>query len=128
MTHRRARLSREKEHDTAGAMRRTRFTSVASLTLVAVVFTALCVVPTPSSAIEAKCSACEAVAAELQEALENERPRNHLDMRGRLDSKGIRYGKMIDYKVGRPEKKKSNPLTPKQNNNAQLRQSDGRAI
>lgn len=99
-------------------MRRTRFTSVASLTLVAVVFTALCVVPTPSSAIEAKCSACEAVAAELQEALENERPRNHLDMRGRLDSKGIRYGKMIDYKVGRPEKnnsfKSTHPKTKQQ--------------
>jgi hypothetical protein len=39
------------------------------------------------------------VAAELQAALESERPRNHLDMRGRLDSKGNRYGKMIDYKV-----------------------------
>ena len=56
----------------------------------------LALLPT-TRAIEAKCSACEAVAAELQGALESERPRNHLDMRGRLDSKGVRYGKMIDY-------------------------------
>jgi len=53
----------------------------------------------PASAIEAKCSACEAVANELQAALERERPRNHLDMRGRIDSKGVRYGKLIDYKI-----------------------------
>ena len=50
-------------------------------------------------AIDAKCSACVAVATQLQSALEAERPRNHLDMRGRLDSKGVRYGKLIDYKV-----------------------------
>ena len=50
-------------------------------------------------AIDAKCSACAAVATQLQSALEAERPRNHLDMRGRLDSKGVRYGKLIDYKV-----------------------------
>ena len=76
---------------------RCRYTSVASLALVAVM--SLCVVPTPTTAIDAKCSACEAVATELQEALERERPRNHLDMRGRLDSKGNRLGRMIDYKV-----------------------------
>jgi hypothetical protein len=53
----------------------------------------------PVYAIDAKCSACVAVATQLQSALEAERPRNHLDMRGRLDSKGVRYGKLIDYKV-----------------------------
>jgi hypothetical protein len=75
-----------------------RLTTVASFALVALV--SLCVLPTPCTAVEAKCSACEAVAASLTEALEQERPRNHLDMRGRLDSKGNRYGKMIDYKAG----------------------------
>ena len=55
--------------------------------------------PIGSLAIESKCTACAAVAAELGGALEAERPRNHLDLRGRLDSKGQRYGKLIDYKV-----------------------------
>ena len=55
--------------------------------------------PPLAYAIDAKCSACEAVAYELQDALNSERPRNHLDMRGRLDSKGNRLGRMIDYKV-----------------------------
>ena len=55
--------------------------------------------PIGSLAIESKCTACAAVAAELGGALESERPRNHLDLRGRLDSKGQRYGKLIDYKV-----------------------------
>ena len=52
-------------------------------------------------AIEAKCSACQAVAGELQQVLEKEKPRNHVDMRGRLDSKGVRYGKVIPYKCAR---------------------------
>ena len=56
-------------------------------------------IATLTSAIDAKCSACVAVATSLQNALEAERPRNHLDMRGRLDSKGVRYGKLINYKV-----------------------------
>ena len=60
---------------------------------------AVLLIAQPASAIDAKCSACSAVASELGEALEAERPRNHLDMRGRLDSKGQRYGKLIDYKV-----------------------------
>ena len=34
----------------------------------------------------------------LQIRMQNERPRNHLDMRHRLDSQGQRYGKVIDYK------------------------------
>ena len=67
------------------------------LTLFAAI-AALLQLPT-AHAIDAKCSACVAVATQLQSALEAERPRNHLDMRGRLDSKGVRYGKLIDYKV-----------------------------
>eukprot|EP00249_Psilotum_nudum_P036472 c7500_g1_i1 orf=467-1096(-) len=46
-----------------------------------------------------KCAACRAVAAELEIELLNERPRNHLDMRHRLDSRGQREGKVIDYRV-----------------------------
>ncbi len=38
------------------------------------------------------------VQAELQRRLDKERPRNHLDMRHRLDKDGRRYGKVIDYK------------------------------
>jgi len=53
-----------------------------------------------AEAIAGKCSACKAVANELQEALNNEnKNRNHVDMRGRLDSKGVRYGKLIPYEV-----------------------------
>ncbi|KAJ6807632.1 protein canopy-1 [Iris pallida] len=52
-----------------------------------------------SSSIDDKCSACNAVAAELEIGLSNEKPRNHLDMRHRLDSKGQREGKVIDYRV-----------------------------
>uniref|UniRef100_A0A061RDE6 Protein canopy 1-like n=1 Tax=Tetraselmis sp. GSL018 TaxID=582737 RepID=A0A061RDE6_9CHLO len=52
----------------------------------------------PTVAVEFKCSACEAVASELQSRLNKEVPRNHLDMRHRLDGNGNRYGKMIPYK------------------------------
>ncbi|KAE9603489.1 hypothetical protein Lal_00002372 [Lupinus albus] len=52
-----------------------------------------------SNAIDDKCAACTAVAGELENGLSNERPRNHLDMRHRLDSKGQRQGKLIDYRV-----------------------------
>ena len=36
--------------------------------------------------------------SELGSRLSKEKPRNHLDMRHRLDSEGKRYGKTIDYK------------------------------
>jgi hypothetical protein len=39
------------------------------------------------------------VQGELEIDLASERPRNHLDMRHRLDSQGQREGKVIDYKV-----------------------------
>lgn len=55
--------------------------------------------PAAIDAIDAKCSACAAVAGRLQTALEAEKPRNHVDLRGRLDSKGVRYGKLIPYDV-----------------------------
>ncbi|CAL5349531.1 uncharacterized protein LOC114286727 isoform X1 [Camellia sinensis] len=50
-----------------------------------------------ASCIDDKCSACNAVAEEIELGLSNEKPRNHLDMRHRLDSKGQRKGKVIDY-------------------------------
>ncbi|KAL3679455.1 hypothetical protein R1sor_022411 [Riccia sorocarpa] len=53
----------------------------------------------PALAIRNKCSACQVIAEELEEGLANERPRNHIDLRHRLDSKGQREGKVIDYKV-----------------------------
>ncbi|KAF5794371.1 hypothetical protein HanRHA438_Chr08g0338511 [Helianthus annuus] len=49
--------------------------------------------------IHDKCRACNAVAEELELELMKEKPKNHLDMRHRLDSKGQRQGKVIDYKV-----------------------------
>ncbi|KAL3511682.1 hypothetical protein ACH5RR_024399 [Cinchona calisaya] len=49
--------------------------------------------------IDDKCAACTAIAEELERGLMNERPKNHLDMRHRLDSKGQRQGKVIDYRV-----------------------------
>ncbi|XP_077246915.1 TLR4 regulator/MIR-interacting MSAP protein [Tasmannia lanceolata] len=52
-----------------------------------------------AACIDDKCAACSAVAAELELGLSNEKPRNHLDMRHRLDSKGQREGKVIDYRV-----------------------------
>ncbi|KAF5747246.1 hypothetical protein HS088_TW06G01427 [Tripterygium wilfordii] len=51
------------------------------------------------SSIDDKCAACNAVAEEIEWGLSREKPRNHLDMRHRLDSKGQRKGKVIDYKV-----------------------------
>ncbi|KAL6279169.1 protein canopy-1 [Prunus yedoensis var. nudiflora] len=52
-----------------------------------------------ASSIDDKCAACNAVAEELELGLSNEKPRNHLDMRHRLDSTGQRRGKVIDYRV-----------------------------
>ncbi|KAI5062949.1 hypothetical protein GOP47_0021496 [Adiantum capillus-veneris] len=55
--------------------------------------------PQAARAFSDKCAACQAVSAELELAMSNERPRNHLDMRHRLNSQGHREGKVIDYKV-----------------------------
>ncbi|CAL4890429.1 unnamed protein product [Urochloa decumbens] len=52
-----------------------------------------------ASAIGDKCAACKAVAAELDIGISSEKPRNHLDLRNRLNSKGQREGKVIDYRV-----------------------------
>ncbi|KAG0481626.1 hypothetical protein HPP92_012484 [Vanilla planifolia] len=51
-----------------------------------------------ASAMVDKCSACNTIADEIEIGLSNEKPRNHLDMRHRLDSKGQRQGKLIDYR------------------------------
>lgn len=53
----------------------------------------------PVASIVDKCGACNAVAGELEIGLSKEKPRNHLDMRHRLDSRGQREGKVIDYRV-----------------------------
>lgn len=52
-----------------------------------------------AASIDEKCGACNAVAEELERGLSKEKPRNHLDLRHRLDSKGQRKGKLIDYRV-----------------------------
>ncbi|KAB2632008.1 hypothetical protein D8674_028255 [Pyrus ussuriensis x Pyrus communis] len=52
-----------------------------------------------AASIDDKCTACNAVAEELELGLSNEKPRNHLDMRHRLDSTGQRRGRVIDYRV-----------------------------
>ncbi|KAI8465654.1 MAG: TLR4 regulator and MIR-interacting MSAP-domain-containing protein [Monoraphidium minutum] len=52
-----------------------------------------------AAAIEEPCSACSAIASELQKRLDAEKPRNHLDLRHRLDKHGKRYGKVIAYKL-----------------------------
>ncbi|KAJ8433556.1 hypothetical protein Cgig2_018109 [Carnegiea gigantea] len=49
-----------------------------------------------ATSIDDKCAACNAVAEELERGLANEKPRNHLDLRNRLDSKGQRQGKRLD--------------------------------
>ncbi|XP_050377364.1 uncharacterized protein LOC126794646 isoform X1 [Argentina anserina] len=62
---------------------------------VILIFTILAV----ASSIDDKCAACNAVAEELELGISKEKPRNHLDMRHRLDSQGQRRGKVIDYRV-----------------------------
>ncbi|KAJ0234736.1 hypothetical protein HA466_0271060 [Hirschfeldia incana] len=49
--------------------------------------------------VDDKCAACNAVAEELESQLLKEKPRNHLDLRNRLNSKGQREGKVIDYRM-----------------------------
>ncbi|GMH27359.1 hypothetical protein Nepgr_029202 [Nepenthes gracilis] len=61
------------------------------VTILASLYSAVCV--------DDKCSACNAIADVLEHGLANEKPRNHLDMRHRLDSKGHRRGKVIDYRL-----------------------------
>ncbi|KAL1194960.1 hypothetical protein V5N11_030492 [Cardamine amara subsp. amara] len=51
------------------------------------------------ASVDDKCAACNAVAEELESQLLKEKPRNHLDMRNRLNSKGQREGKVIDYRI-----------------------------
>lgn len=38
------------------------------------------------------------IANTLHERIRDEKPRNHLDLRGRLDSQGRRQGRVIAYK------------------------------
>ncbi|GJM90019.1 hypothetical protein PR202_ga06256 [Eleusine coracana subsp. coracana] len=71
------------------------YRSVALLLLAAI----LAAAASSASAIGDKCAACKAVAAELEIGISSEKPRNHLDLRNRLNSKGQREGKVIDYRV-----------------------------
>ncbi|XP_060199979.1 uncharacterized protein LOC132628231 [Lycium barbarum] len=64
-----------------------------------ILIVALLLVPATVLCIQDKCAACSAIAEELEHGLLKEKPRNHLDMRHRLDSKGQREGKLIDYRV-----------------------------
>ncbi|XP_058220531.1 uncharacterized protein LOC131330813 [Rhododendron vialii] len=73
-------------------MTKMRVESLAWLLTILAIFSA-------AASIDDKCAACNAVAEELEIGLSNEKPRNHLDMRHRLDSKGQREGKVIDYRV-----------------------------
>ncbi|KAK1555151.1 hypothetical protein Q3G72_022519 [Acer saccharum] len=66
-----------------------------SMALLVLLFTMFSV----AVSIDDKCAACNAVSVELEIGLSKEKPRNHLDMRHRLDSKGQRKGKVIDYRV-----------------------------
>jgi hypothetical protein len=69
--------------------------------LLLLTFLALASAPT-AHAIEAKCSACRAIAKELSKKLSQDSEsasQKVVDMRGRLDSTGKRYGKRISYKV-----------------------------
>ncbi|CAM0947833.1 unnamed protein product [Alopecurus aequalis] len=77
-----------------GASRRR---SSTLLTLLAVFLAAAAAAS--ASAIGDKCAACKAVAAEIEIGISSEKPRNHLDLRNRLNSKGQREGKVIDYRV-----------------------------
>ena len=49
-------------------------------------------------AIENKCSACRQIARRLHESSTDDKPRNALDMRSRLNSEGRREGRMIAYR------------------------------
>uniref|UniRef100_A0A0D9VBC9 DUF3456 domain-containing protein n=1 Tax=Leersia perrieri TaxID=77586 RepID=A0A0D9VBC9_9ORYZ len=55
---------------------------------------------TSASSIGDKCAACKAVAAELEIGISSEKPRNHLDLRNRLNSKGQREGKLASGEKG----------------------------
>ncbi|CAH1430966.1 unnamed protein product [Lactuca virosa] len=65
------------------------------LIFVAAIFITLSI----AHSIHDKCAACNAVAEELELGMMKEKPKNHLDMRHRLDSTGQRRGKVIDYRV-----------------------------
>ena len=65
----------------------------------ALVLWAVVLQPNAVFAIEAKCSACEAIASDLEATLKEEmtKVKKPLDFRGRLDSKGNRLGKVVNY-------------------------------
>ncbi|XP_057794708.1 uncharacterized protein LOC131010994 [Salvia miltiorrhiza] len=72
---------------------------MANFNVNSILLIAISILAASAYGIEDKCAACNAIAMELERGLSNEKPRNHLDMRHRLDSKGQRQGKLIDYRV-----------------------------
>eukprot|EP00897_Mesotaenium_endlicherianum_P006890 jgi/Mesen1/6229/ME000320S05424 len=50
-------------------------------------------------AIVNPCNACLTVSVEFTDRIFSEKPKNHIDLRHRLDSQGKREGKVIDYRV-----------------------------
>ncbi|XP_008786840.1 protein canopy-1-like [Phoenix dactylifera] len=79
--------------------RKKRGGEIPKCTAISAIVTLILAAVAPVSSIDDKCGACTAVAGELEIGLSNEKPRNHLDMRHRLDSTGQREGKVIDYRV-----------------------------
>ncbi|KAJ6731199.1 hypothetical protein OIU85_021918 [Salix viminalis] len=93
---------REREvelEETETAKTKTRTDKMAESTALWLLMILFVLTFTVVSSIDDKCAACNAVAEEIEYGLSNEKPRNHLDMRHRLDSKGQRKGKVIDYRV-----------------------------
>lgn len=73
-----------------------------NLSHIAVVLCIIATIIPTGLAIDHKCSACRAVGLSLAKTLDKEsiaKQGKVVDMRGRLDSKGQRYGKKISYKV-----------------------------
>ncbi|CAH2079564.1 unnamed protein product [Thlaspi arvense] len=65
-----------------------------------ILFTAVIIaILSHGGSVDDKCAACNAVADELESQFLKEKPRNHVDMRNRLNSKGQREGKVIDYRI-----------------------------
>lgn len=86
-----------------GSTRSVRFLPVSRLpktccTTLTLLLAALSCFGTGNAFDSTRCMACSAVTSELKDRLQKEKPRNHLDMRHRLDSEGKRYGKTIDYR------------------------------
>lgn len=59
--------------------------------------------------------------------MEDEKPRNHLDLRHRLDQTGKRYGKVIDYKSVKGEGQRLLPVEERSRKQQKQKQQDSLA-